>query len=328
MKNRFAYVLLKFTAFCTQTVLIFAITWEDLTEDPKYFYSTDYTDRGFVEEYNPSQDINHVVLEPETAGVVEFYAPWCPHCQHFRSHFIEMANEVQRRIYGVPKVAFYGVTCDSFNEFCSKYNINGYPTVLGFKADFQHDGSEEPMILNDDGMPELNADLIAEYLDLNLAHEEPNVLSMSSYSNSEDTRRKAERDFEAATRAATEAIRKKEYDNSYREIYLNAAKSLFFTIEHGIYNSSGELPLSRKKVLIDWLDLLDWSLPEQFQIKAFISDLKENIDDISQNYENLNLARLARDVLLFVKGVGSCHWTSAVSRCKNLTVVANLGPTG
>ena len=272
------------------------IKWEELTENPKYFYSREYEDRGSVLEYIPSEhedptstgDDNgmFIHLKKDEATVVEFYAPWCPHCQHFRNHYVDMADEVHRRIYGEPNIMFYGLTCDSYRPLCDKYSIAGYPTLVGFKAGFQQ-GVDKPMILNDDGMPSLTADLIGEYLGLNLANEEPEVLSMSSYSNSEDTRAKEERHRKAAVESAQRKIRNYEYKKSYQDIYLDAAKSLVFTLRQSIYVSTGPLAEERKEVLIEWLDLLSWSLPNQFGIHSLITDARNNIDIISSGSNKL-----------------------------------------
>ena len=199
-----------------------------------------------------------------------------------------MSEEVARRNLGEPNppVVFYGVSCDSARPLCDQYSIDGYPTIYGFKKGFSYE-KDELLCLNDEGMPPLTADLIGEYLSVNLANEEPNRLSMSSYSNSEDTRRKELRDENDAIEIAKKQEQHYEYKKSYRETFLDAAKSFVFMMRYGIYVSSGPLPEERKVVLSEWLNLLHWSLPREFRLHDLIDDLRANLNVISLGSEEL-----------------------------------------
>ena len=73
---------------------------EDSEEDTSQFlYDND--DAAPIIEYKTEegdQDDNPDFIYGANNGprVVEFYAPWCPHCQHFRDHFVEFARQVRR----------------------------------------------------------------------------------------------------------------------------------------------------------------------------------------------------------------------------------------
>ncbi|KAJ1962590.1 hypothetical protein GGI12_002564 [Dipsacomyces acuminosporus] len=54
---------------------------------------------------------------------VKFYAPWCPHCQHLAPIWEKLAAATRGKI-NVAKV-----NCDEHSTVCSKYNVQGYPTL-------------------------------------------------------------------------------------------------------------------------------------------------------------------------------------------------------
>ncbi len=63
---------------------------------------------------------NHFLnLSNDVAHVVEFYAPWCPHCQHFKWEYIEIAAETKRRTTSTPGMLIhmrYYVACGSLQH--------------------------------------------------------------------------------------------------------------------------------------------------------------------------------------------------------------------
>jgi len=260
-------------------ISVSALVWEDLEEDPTYFYSDEYEDRGLVREYIPKNGTKYIEIPENEAVVVELYAPWCPHCQLYREHYIAMAGEVDRRSYGLRKISFYGMSCTSFHDLCKHYNISGYPTILGFKAGFK-DGSDKPIELNGEDKPELTADTVGMFLEIQMAQEEPEYFSTSSYSNSQDQREKEERDYYAAMGAAAIAREKSEQFKSYQDVYLDAARSFAFSLKQGIYMAEGPLADDRRKALEEWIDLLHWTLPDEFGLHGFVSDLRENRGNI------------------------------------------------
>jgi thiol-disulfide isomerase/thioredoxin len=53
-------------------------------------------------EMRKSNTNHYLNLSNDVAHVVEFYAPWCPHCQHFKWEYIEIAKETKRRATATP----------------------------------------------------------------------------------------------------------------------------------------------------------------------------------------------------------------------------------
>lgn len=57
-----------------------------------------YDDGSKTKVVMRQSNTNHYLnLSNDVAHVVEFYAPWCPHCQHFKWEYIEIAKETKRR---------------------------------------------------------------------------------------------------------------------------------------------------------------------------------------------------------------------------------------
>lgn len=66
---------------------------EDEKKTPKHHDDGKKT----VVEMRKSNTNHYLKLSPDVAHVVEFYQPWCPHCQHYKWDYIEIAMETKRR---------------------------------------------------------------------------------------------------------------------------------------------------------------------------------------------------------------------------------------
>jgi protein disulfide-isomerase-like protein len=60
--------------------------------------------------------------------MVEFYAPWCGHCQEMAPHYEEAAKKLAD-VVGVAKV-----NCDLNRDLCQKEFVKGYPAVKFYKS--------------------------------------------------------------------------------------------------------------------------------------------------------------------------------------------------
>jgi thiol oxidase len=65
----------------------------------------------------------------DDAAVVEFYMPWCGHCQHFAPEFAKAATAIKAG------VAAYAVDCTTEGMLCKTFGATSYPTVLLGAAD-------------------------------------------------------------------------------------------------------------------------------------------------------------------------------------------------
>ncbi|CAK9227481.1 unnamed protein product [Sphagnum jensenii] len=122
----------------------------DLQEDPDVADSKDSNPQGgdesdeFDEEEEEDEDFSDdsqidesdvvvlgtgnftAFLEANTYVLVEFYAPWCGHCQALMPEWAQAASELK----GVVPLAKVDAT--QHDELGSKYGVQGYPTILFF----------------------------------------------------------------------------------------------------------------------------------------------------------------------------------------------------
>ncbi|KAF9271293.1 protein disulfide-isomerase precursor, partial [Mortierella alpina] len=61
--------------------------------------------------------------------LVDFYAPWCGHCQNLEPEYEAAATQLKE--IGVPLAK---VDCTTEKELCKQYEVTGYPTLKVFKA--------------------------------------------------------------------------------------------------------------------------------------------------------------------------------------------------
>jgi len=68
--------------------------------------------------------------------LVEFYAPWCPHCQHFDKTFQKIGFSFNTETK-LSRVNVYHVDCTKYPKLATKFEVDGYPSVLvGTKKEF------------------------------------------------------------------------------------------------------------------------------------------------------------------------------------------------
>lgn len=78
-----------------------------------------------VIELNPS-NFNREVLQSDSLWLVEFYAPWCGHCQSLTPEWKKAATALK----GIVKMG--AVDADQHNSLGSQYGVQGFPTIKIF----------------------------------------------------------------------------------------------------------------------------------------------------------------------------------------------------
>ncbi|VDK84632.1 unnamed protein product [Litomosoides sigmodontis] len=73
-------------------------------------------------------NFNSKVLESDKIWIVEFFAPWCGHCQKLVPEYLKLANAVK----GVFKVGAVDMT--QHQSVGAPYNVQGFPTIKIFGA--------------------------------------------------------------------------------------------------------------------------------------------------------------------------------------------------
>ncbi|KAA3475102.1 putative protein disulfide-isomerase A6 [Gossypium australe] len=84
----------------------------------------------------------------DRGALVEFYAPWCGHCQKLAPEYEKLGASFKK----AKSVLIGKVDCDEHKSVCGKYGVEGYPTIKWFPK-----GSLEP-----------KQDLVQQILLLNL----------------------------------------------------------------------------------------------------------------------------------------------------------------
>ncbi|KAL7862315.1 hypothetical protein SRHO_G00137560 [Serrasalmus rhombeus] len=86
-----------------------------------------YTASDDVVELNPS-NFNKQVLQSDSLWLIEFYAPWCGHCQRLTPDWKKAATALK----GIVKLG--AVDADQHKSLASQYGIRGFPTIKIFGA--------------------------------------------------------------------------------------------------------------------------------------------------------------------------------------------------
>ncbi|XP_019727151.1 protein disulfide-isomerase A6 [Hippocampus comes] len=119
--------------------------------------------------YSPSDDVviltpsnfNREVIQSDNLWLIEFYAPWCGHCQRLTPDWKKAATALK----GIVKVG--AVDADEHKSLGSQYGISGFPTIKIFGANKnkpeQYQGGRTSQAIVDGAMNALRA-LVKERL--------------------------------------------------------------------------------------------------------------------------------------------------------------------
>lgn len=93
-------------------------------------------------------DSNFPDKSDETVWMIEFYAPWCGHCQQLKPKYISAAKTLTKS--KEEGIKFGAVDCTKEQYLCQKYGVKGYPTlkayVNGKMKSYQGPREEDSMI--------------------------------------------------------------------------------------------------------------------------------------------------------------------------------------
>ncbi|WCJ37479.1 Protein disulfide-isomerase like 2-2 [Euphorbia peplus] len=76
-----------------------------------------------------SRNFDELVIKSKELWIVEFFAPWCGHCKKLAPEWKKASNNLKG------KVKLGHVDCDSEKSLMSRFNVQGFPTILVFGAD-------------------------------------------------------------------------------------------------------------------------------------------------------------------------------------------------
>ncbi|XP_061668622.1 protein disulfide-isomerase A6 [Syngnathoides biaculeatus] len=120
-----------------------------------------YSSSDDVVELNPS-NFNREVIQSDSLWLIEFYAPWCGHCQKLTPDWKKAASALK----GIVKVG--AVDADQHKSLGSQYGVSGFPTIKIFGGNKhkpeQYQGGRSSQAIVDGAMNALRA-LVRERLD-------------------------------------------------------------------------------------------------------------------------------------------------------------------
>jgi thiol-disulfide isomerase/thioredoxin len=192
--------------------------------------------------------------------VVEYYAPWCPHCRSFAPHYVSTARQVTAAAAKMGQhVDFYAVSCVASNPICKNQGVTGYPSIHTYPA-----GS-------------VNASSILDGWEVH-----PFILLSSLGIVVDDVDRMGMGKKLEQTADTIKSVKKEELGPKHirtkPELYQDALLSFDFALRHGIFVEAPTLTNKTKDAFREWLQLLRQALPPGFKahqtLKALLSDFE------------------------------------------------------
>ncbi|XP_042061341.1 protein disulfide isomerase-like 2-3 [Salvia splendens] len=102
-----------------------------------------------------SRNFDELVLKSKELWVVEFFAPWCGHCKKLAPEWKKAANSLKGQ------VKLGHVDCDADKSLMSRYNVQGFPTIMVFGADkdspFPYEGARTASAIESFALEQLEA---------------------------------------------------------------------------------------------------------------------------------------------------------------------------
>jgi hypothetical protein len=160
---------------------------------------------------------------------------------------------------------------------CATYEIGGFPAVLGWRQG--ESKAYAGLVLNNKW--KVNADMVAEMLGLDLAHEAVEMYELDLDDETQSTHDL--RMIEKAHKAATLKTSWHEHaPHTRNDRYHNAALSLAFAVKSQSFQTltdDGKMDPKRKRALVDFLNLLDWASPQSWELRrGFVKELQSKVD--------------------------------------------------
>jgi len=80
-----------------------------------------------VVEFDP-ETFPQVVMADSRVWIVDYYADWCGHCQHYAPIYSRIATAFKEE----PRVKLGSLNCAQYSGFCSHIEVHSFPTVRAY----------------------------------------------------------------------------------------------------------------------------------------------------------------------------------------------------
>lgn len=72
------------------------------------------------------------VLDSDDIWLVNFYAPWCPHCKNLKPVYEDASRALRKE--GIKNVKLGAIDASQYQSYAQRYGIRGFPTLKYFPA--------------------------------------------------------------------------------------------------------------------------------------------------------------------------------------------------
>lgn len=72
------------------------------------------------------------VLDSDDIWLVNFYAPWCPHCKNLKPVYEDASRAIRKE--GIKNVKLGAIDASQYQSYAQRYGIRGFPTLKYFPA--------------------------------------------------------------------------------------------------------------------------------------------------------------------------------------------------
>jgi thiol-disulfide isomerase/thioredoxin len=220
--------------------------------------------------------LNTTTNQHTTTTTTNYYS-WCPHCQHFRDHYIEFAEQTAAvlREFGLDEksVTFYAVSCTANQKLCRKVGIKGFPRVQLYAAGAVANATADVKYWK------LHPFDVLRELDIHVDRlkVEP-ILEKASASQ-----------LGGREQLRTQRLQY-QYARTKQQLFDDASLSFDHTLRQGIFASTPPgvmLTNATRDTLYDWLRLLQKTTPSAWQVQRTIHAILSNFDEAVMSEENL-----------------------------------------
>jgi thiol-disulfide isomerase/thioredoxin len=229
---------------------------EELEE--QYLYDVD---GGVVIDYMPSaaeaDPVYPDFLYSANNGprIVEFYAPWCPHCQAFREEFVRFAGQMVEGASSVGvDLKVYAISCEVHKTLCKNWEMIGFPQLRLFRAG-------ETNFTGQALYYSLKPNSIFKHLKI------PAHIDMT-----EENKKKREPPVTVRT-----------YKRTQEDIFNDAHLSFHFALRNGVFMTNAPLPFKNRFALDSWLSLLHRTIPPTSSMHPLVRALREDFEDLVED---------------------------------------------
>ncbi|OQR86679.1 sulfhydryl oxidase [Achlya hypogyna] len=204
-----------------------------------------FTDSFNIESFT-DETFDATVLSSSTPWVVDFYAPWCPHCRHFAPHYEAVADH-----YGESTAVHFGaIDCTKYGPICNRYDILGYPALRLFQIE------ADPIKMPFSPRPKSFQTVVTWIEETMTEKNRSTSVALPDFSTFKlDDHKKALRGPKAEAKKKTEAIDARA--NRLRD----AAHALVFSFETSFFMGAEPLVGTRYAAARSWLQLLTKRFP-------------------------------------------------------------------